>query len=96
MDLRRCCYAREMVEPTTRPDATGGLLPHRFAQCHHRSRPPNIVGVNFLTSTGILPNGAPTGGIFSDVIQRDPVTVAILSVTATLKNVQRIITAGLA
>src|SRR5437868_1363963 len=57
--------------------------------------PPNIVGVNFLTSTGTLPNGAPTGGIFSELIQRDPVTGAILSVDATLKNVERIITEGL-
>src|SRR5438132_1095848 len=57
--------------------------------------PSNIVGVNFLTSTGTLPNGAPTGGIFSDLIQRDPVTGAILSVDATLKNVERIITEGL-
>src|SRR6266550_4426266 len=57
--------------------------------------PPNIVGVNFLTSTGTLPNGAPTGGIFSELIQRDPVTGAILSVNATLKNVERIITEGL-
>jgi len=57
--------------------------------------PPNIVGVNFLTSTGTLPNGAPTGGIFSELIQRDPVTGAILSVDATLKNVERIITEGM-
>ncbi len=57
--------------------------------------PPNIVDVNFLSSTGTLPNGAPTGGVFSDLIQRDPVTGAILSVNATLKNVERIITEGL-
>ena len=32
----------------------------------------NILGINFGSSTGTLPNGAPTGGIFSDLIQRDP------------------------
>src|SRR5438477_6648630 len=54
-----------------------------------------ILANNWVSSTGTLPNGAPTGGIFSDLIQRDPVTGAILSVNATLKNVERIITEGL-
>ena len=42
----------------------------------------NILGINFGSSTGTLPNGAPTGGIFSDLIQRDPVTGAVLSVNS--------------
>ena len=50
---------------------------------------------NFESSTGTLPNGAPTGGIFSDQIQRDPVTGAVLNVNAVLQNVNRIITEGL-
>ena len=54
-----------------------------------------IVDVNFSTSTGTLPNGAPAGGFFSDLIQRDPVTGAILNVTNTLQNESRIITEGL-
>src|SRR5207248_9916387 len=55
----------------------------------------NILGINSITSTGTLPNGAPTGGIFSDLIQRDPVTGAVLNVNAVLQNVIRIITEGL-
>src|SRR5205814_10726089 len=57
--------------------------------------PSNIVDVNFLTSARTLPNAAPTGGIFSYLIQLDPVTGAFLSVNASLKNVERIITEGL-
>jgi len=54
-----------------------------------------ILGNNFATRTGTLPNGAPTGGIFSDLIQRDLVTGAVLNVNAVLQNVSRIITEGL-
>jgi iron complex outermembrane receptor protein len=54
----------------------------------------NILGINFLSSTGTLPNGAPTGGVLSDLIQRDPVTGAVLNVNAVLQNVSRIITEG--
>jgi outer membrane receptor protein involved in Fe transport len=54
----------------------------------------NILDINFLTSTGTLPNGAPTGGIFSDLIQRNPVTGAVLNVNAALRNVSRTITEG--
>ena len=46
-------------------------------------REPNIIlANNFGSSTGTLPNGAPTGGIFSDLIQRDPVTGAVLNVNS--------------
>src|SRR5437899_6116917 len=55
----------------------------------------NILGVNFVSSTGTLPNGAPMGGLFSNLIQRDPVTGAVLNVNAALHNVNRIITEGL-
>jgi iron complex outermembrane receptor protein len=55
----------------------------------------NILGNNFGRSTGTLPNGAPTGGILPALIQRDPVTGAVLSVNAALQNVSRIITEGL-
>jgi outer membrane receptor protein involved in Fe transport len=55
----------------------------------------NILGINFGSSTRTLPNGAPTGGIHSDLIQRDPVTGAVLSVNAALQNANRIITEGL-
>jgi len=50
---------------------------------------------NFFTSTGILPNGAPIGGLFSDLIQRDPITGAVLGVNARVENVGRILTQGL-
>ena len=47
-------------------------------------REPNIILVNnWNGSTGTLPNGAPTGGIFSDLIQRDPVTGAVLNVNSS-------------
>ena len=48
-----------------------------------------------IRRTGTLPNGAPTGGIFSDLIQRDPVTGAVLNVSTGLQNLSRIITEGL-
>jgi outer membrane receptor protein involved in Fe transport len=54
-----------------------------------------ILANNFDTRTGTLPNGAPTGGIFSDLIQRDSMTGAVLNVNAGLQNVSRIITEGL-
>ncbi len=54
-----------------------------------------IVFANFFSSAGTLPNGAPKGGIFSDLIQRDPVTGAIVNVSALEQNVGRIITEGL-
>src|SRR6266567_1698672 len=55
----------------------------------------NILAINFLRSTGTLPNGVPTGGVFSDLIQRDPVTGAVLNVNAAVQNVSRRITEGL-
>src|SRR6266566_448362 len=57
--------------------------------------PANILGFDFTTRTGTLPNGAPKGGVFSDRIQRDPVTGAVLSVDAGLRNTARDITEGL-
>jgi iron complex outermembrane receptor protein len=54
-----------------------------------------IVGDNFRSGTGSLPNGAPTGGVFSDLIQRDPVTGAILAVNARVENTIRAWTEGL-
>jgi hypothetical protein len=50
---------------------------------------------NLASSTGTLPNGAPTGGIFSDLIQRDPVTGAVVNVNARVNNVAQIWTEGL-
>src|SRR5262249_48637025 len=41
---------------------------------------------NFITRTGTLPNGAPTGGLYSDLIRRDPVTGAIQEITTTPQN----------
>ena len=55
----------------------------------------STVGTNFLTRTGTLPNGAPTGGIYSDLIRRDPVTGAIQDITVTPQNRSQIITEGL-
>ena len=55
----------------------------------------NILANNFDSRTGTLPNGAPTGGLFSDLIQRDPVTGAVLNVNGVLQNVVRVITEGL-
>ena len=53
-----------------------------------------ILDNNFDTRTGTLPNGAPTGGQFSELIHRDPVTGAVLNVSAGLQNLSRIITEG--
>ncbi|MEP6586214.1 MAG: TonB-dependent receptor [Candidatus Udaeobacter sp.] len=50
---------------------------------------------NFITRTGTLPNGAPTGGIYSDLIRRAPGTGAIQDITLTPQNQSRIITEGL-
>ena len=50
---------------------------------------------NFIDRRGTLPNGAPKGGPFSELIQRNPVTGAVLNVNAGLQNVSRIITEGL-
>ncbi len=59
-------------------------------------RDPNtILGNNYGGPTRTLPNGAPKGGIFSDLIQRDPVTGAVLSVNGSLQNTARNITEGL-
>ena len=53
-----------------------------------------ILDNNFDTRTGTLPNGAPTGGIFSELIHRNPDTGAVLNVNAGLQNANRIITEG--
>jgi iron complex outermembrane receptor protein len=50
---------------------------------------------NWNGSTGTLPNGAPTGGPFSELIQRNPKTGAVLNVNAALQNLSRVITEGL-
>ena len=55
----------------------------------------NILAENFGTSRGTLPNGAPIGGVFSELIQRDPVTGAVLSVDTHVQNSVRQITEGL-
>ncbi|PYJ94319.1 MAG: hypothetical protein DME62_05165 [Verrucomicrobia bacterium] len=61
-----------------------------------RGRDANIIlANNWVSSTGTLPNGAPTGGIFSDLIERDPVTGAVLDVNARIENVNRAWTEGL-
>jgi len=61
-----------------------------------RGRDANIMLLNnFDSSTGTLPNGAPTGGIVSDLIQRDPVTGAVLGVNARIENTIRTWTEGL-
>ena len=60
------------------------------------NRDPNtILADNWGGRTGILPNGAPTGGPFPDLIQRDPVSGAVLSVNSGLQNESRTITEGL-
>ena len=68
------------------------LLPHRFAQRHPRwfATSDNILANNWDSRTGTLPNGAPIGGIFSDLIQRDPVTGAVLSVDTRIQNLDRV------
>jgi outer membrane receptor protein involved in Fe transport len=50
---------------------------------------------NWASRTGTLPNGAPIGGLFSDLIQRDPVTGAVLSVDARIQNLDVYRTEGL-
>jgi iron complex outermembrane receptor protein len=57
--------------------------------------PDGIVARNWVTRTGTLPNGAPIGGIYSDLIQRDPVTGAVLSVDTRIQNLALIQTEGL-
>ncbi len=54
-----------------------------------------ILANNWIGRSGTLPNGIPIGGPLSDLIQRDPVTGAVLNVNAALQNVSRIITEGL-
>ena len=54
-----------------------------------------ILSSNFDTRNGTLPNGAPKGGAFSDLIERDPVTGAVLNVNSALRNTARDITEGL-
>ena len=57
--------------------------------------PFTILLSNFDTSNGTLPNGVPKGSVFSDLIERDPVTGAVLSVNSALRNTARDITEGL-
>ena len=57
--------------------------------------PDAIVARNWGTRTGTLPNGAPIGGIFSDLIQRDPVTGAVLRVDTRIQNLGLFQTQGL-
>ena len=56
--------------------------------------PASLVQGNFNTRTGTMPNGAPIGGLHSDLIQRDPVTGALVNVISGIQNVSRIITEG--
>lgn len=53
-----------------------------------------ILANNWLGRTGTLPNGAPISGLFSDLIQRNPLTGEVLNVNAILQNVGRRITEG--
>lgn len=57
--------------------------------------PAFIVNTNFRTATQFAPNGAPLNGQFQSLIQRDPVTGAIINITATEQNLARVITEGL-
>ena len=60
------------------------------------SRDPNtILSNNWDSKAGKLPNGAPKGGVFSDLIQRDPVTGAVLDVKGRVQNRDRVWTEGL-
>jgi iron complex outermembrane receptor protein len=54
-----------------------------------------ILNTNFRTATAFASNGAPLNGQFRNLIQRDPITGAILNITATEQNLSRIITEGL-
>lgn len=53
-----------------------------------------ILANNWLGRTGTLSNGAPISDVFSNLIQRDPLTGAVLNVNAILQNVSRRITEG--
>src|SRR4029077_11563986 len=57
--------------------------------------PDTIVARNWGIRTGTLPNGRPIGGIFSDLIQRDPVTGAVVSVDTRVQNLGLFQTKGL-
>jgi len=59
------------------------------------SDPNFILEFNFETRKGTLPNGAPIGGLRSDLIQRDPVNGAVLSVNTSPQNSDRARTEGL-
>ena len=50
---------------------------------------------NWGSRTGTLPNGAPIGGLFSDLIERNPVTGAVLSVDTRIQNLDVFRTEGL-
>jgi iron complex outermembrane recepter protein len=73
------------------------------ADFYHIDLRNNIFGVNaenillfdFAGRKGTLPNGAPTGNPSADLIQRDPITGAVLSVDSSLRNTARDITEGL-
>ena len=54
----------------------------------------SILFDNWVSRTGTLPNGAPIGGIFSDLIQRDPAG-AVLSVDTRIQNSDMFQTEGL-
>lgn len=54
-----------------------------------------ILHTNWVTRTGTLPIGAPIGGRFSDLIQRDPGTGEVLSVDIRIQNLDRFQTEGL-
>ena len=54
-----------------------------------------ILAENWSSRTGTLPNGAPIGGLFSDLIQRNPVTGAVLSVDTRIQNLDVFRTEGL-
>jgi len=57
--------------------------------------PQELVFFDFFRRTGTLPNGAPTGSGLPDLIQRDPVTGAILNVDTLEQNLSRFWTEGL-
>jgi iron complex outermembrane recepter protein len=54
-----------------------------------------ILHKNWVTRTGTLPIGAPIGGRFSDLIQRDPMTGEVLIVDTRIQNLDRFRTEGL-
>jgi iron complex outermembrane receptor protein len=61
----------------------------------HTNSLDGILDTNWDTRTGTLPNGAPIGGVYSDLIQRDPLTGAILSVDGRIRNLDVFQTEGL-